>query len=78
MGDENMQIEVLEDFLHWETRFTTGDTVTVSSEDGEYFCANGWALDVAQKVITGERATSTSQPILNIPLSAIGVRDSNG
>jgi len=55
-----MKIEVLEFFLDGKDRYEEGDIRTVSQEDGEYFCSNGWAEDVEGKVATGERQTKKS------------------
>lgn len=52
-----MKIKVLEPngILDGKTRYHFEDVVTVSDEDGAYFCGNGWAEDMDGKVATAQR-----------------------
>jgi len=49
-----MRIKVLVNFKDRRVDYTSGDgPLTVSDENGAYFCGNGWAEDVDGKVETG-------------------------
>jgi len=50
-----MKIKILEDFKDGRKDYIKDDELTVSDEDGAYFCGNGWAKDAAGQVETGER-----------------------
>ena len=50
-----MKIEVLEDLKSDGYVMTAGDIVTVPDATGAFWCAAGWARDVAGEIPTGER-----------------------
>lgn len=56
-----MEIKVLKLFLDGRNRFEAGEVRVVPDEDGAYFCANGWAEDVAGNVPTGEIKPGTTK-----------------
>lgn len=59
-----MKVEIIEEELRHEIPgeglciFVKGDVKTVPDKDGEYFCRNGWAIDLDGKCESAERDTN--------------------
>lgn len=70
-----MKIQATTRFLDGTDVFEIGDQRTVSDERGAYFVGNGWAVDLAGRVATGDTNESTD---LNIHNSGLGLGDNNG
>jgi hypothetical protein len=49
-----MRVELLRAVKHDGRTYAQGDAITVERELGEYFCASGWAKDLANTISTAE------------------------
>lgn len=67
-----MKIVILTTFLEGTTKYTKGDSVTVSEEDGIKFCALGWAHKADS---TATQVESPANVTLNIQDSFLGISD---
>lgn len=70
-----MKIKVITRFLDGTDSFEIDDQRTVSDERGAYFVKNGWAVDVAGNVASGQADAAVD---LNIHNATTTLGDSNG